>query len=169
MNGSVADRVVQRHRRGRAGSRETQTARRRGRARRRGLLRQPDTLERYLQKPRKPHHTFRGVYSGSEACGRPPHRFLREMKRFYDGHQIPCRQEPDRAITGDWFSMFWNTHTCHAWHKFKEHGGLDAIDGIHESHSIPASPCDQRGCKRAWPYHGAFTMLFGPCRSICRS
>jgi len=160
MNGSVADRVVQRHRRGGAVSGETQIARRRGRARRRGLLQQPATLERYLQKPRKPHHTFRGAYSGCEACGRPPHRFLGEMKSFYDGHQIPVRNIPDRVITGDMFVMFWRRHACHAWHKFKQHGGLDAVHRIHESHSFPVSPGDQRGCRRSWLLHGGFAMLF---------
>ena len=160
MNGSVADRVVQRHQRGRAGSRETQTARRRGRARRRGLLRQPDSLERYLQKPRKPHHTFEGVYSGCEACGRPPHRFLREMKSFYDGQQIPFRMDPHTDITGYIFGLFWDLQACHAWHKFKQHGGLDAVHRIHESHSFPVSPGDQRGCGRAWPLRGFFNMVF---------
>jgi hypothetical protein len=162
MNGSVAERVARRHRGGRANGVETQTARRRGRARRRGALRQPDTLERYLQKPRKPRHQFYLPHSGCAACGRPPDRFLGEMKNFYDGHPIPFRTEPDRIITGEIFGIFWKRHQCHLWQKFKQHGGLDAVPRIHESHSRPVSPADGRGCPiaRGFPLHGGPNWIF---------
>ena len=89
-----------------------------------------------------------------------PDEGLGEMKSFYDGHQIPVGHIPDRDITGDVFAMFWRLHACHAWHKFRLHGGLITVHRIHESHSFLVSPGDQRGCGRAWPLHGGFSKLF---------
>ena len=75
MKGSVAERVVQRHRRGQADSKETQTIRRRGRARRRGLLRQPD--------------------------GRPSSRFVRDDRRS-SRFVVRMRQLTSDEIENGW-------------------------------------------------------------------